>query len=113
MEENPPPINTPQLEMAQQKSSNILLYLAITAVAIAFVGVGYFYFQGSSTKEEAKIIKQDNSQITETAPSGNTTDTSDQQLDKDVKSLDKSISSFNTDISDIDKSINEQQVNLQ
>jgi len=113
MEQENPPINTPQLEMAQQKPSKTLLYVVIAAVLLMLTGVGYFYFQGNSTKQEAKVIKQESSQAVEVLPTNDVKNTTDQQLDKDVKVLDQSMDTLNSDVTDIDKNLNEQQVNLQ
>ncbi len=113
MEQENPPINTPQLEMVQQKPSKTLLYVAIAAVLLMFTGVGYFYFQGNSTKQETKIIKQESSQTVEASPTDDAKNTTDQQLDKDVKVLDQNIDSLNSDVTDIDKNLNEQQINLE
>lgn len=113
MEQENPPINTPQLEMAQQKSSKTLLYVVIAAVLLMLTGVGYFYLQGGSVKQETKIIKQENEQTVEILPTDDVKNTTDQQLDKDVKVLDQSIDSLNSDVTDIDKNLNEQQTNLE
>ena len=107
-----PAVDTPIIETAEKKSSKkvIIIGFIVLLLLIPLVVFGVQFLGNSSKKSEIVV----NQKITPTSvPSGPAADTSDNQIDKDVKTVDDGLTGLDSSLNSIDQGLNDQQVNLQ
>jgi len=105
-------LNTPIIETAGKKSSKKVIIIGfivlLLLVPLAVLGIQFF---GNSSKKSEIVVNQ---KITPTSvPSGPAADTSNTQIDKDVKTVDDGLTGLDSSLNSIDQGLNDQQVNLQ
>jgi hypothetical protein len=107
-----PPINSPILEVAEKKSGKkgFIIGLVALLVLALVVTFGLQFFGGSNKKAEIVV----NQKVTPSlSPANAVNNTSDAQIDQDAQAVSQIVDNLENDLSDIDKSLNEEQVNLQ